>query len=102
MDIFLLDLTIKLPKNIRINEYSIELIYAKLPLYRPIYILSLVKLETLKTYIKTYLKTGLIWISKSLAGVPILFDKKSNNNLYLYVNYQSLNALAIQNQNRLS
>lgn len=42
------------------NEYVIKLIYRKQPSYRPIYALNLVKLETLKTYIETHLKTGFI------------------------------------------
>lgn len=44
----------ELPKNTRINKYVIELEKDKQPLYRPIYSLGLVELETLKTYIETY------------------------------------------------
>ena len=50
----------ELPKNIGINEQVIEPIKGKQPSYGPIYSLGLVELETLKTYIKTYLKTGFI------------------------------------------
>lgn len=50
----------ELPKNTRMDEYAIKLICKKQPLYRPIYVLSLVELELVKTYIKTYLKTGFI------------------------------------------
>ncbi len=60
VDIFLFDLAMELPENIGINEYVIKLIDEKQPFYRPIYILNLVKLETLKTYIKTYLKIGFV------------------------------------------
>lgn len=42
------------------NEHIIELIDGKQLPYEPIYILSLVELEILKTYIETYLKTGFI------------------------------------------
>ena len=55
------------------------------------------KLETLKTYIEIYLKTGFIRSSKSLAGAPILFDKKPDGSLWLYVNYQGLYNLTIKN-----
>ena len=58
--VFLFDYTIKLSENTNINEYIIKLIDGKLPLYKLIYDLNLVKLKTLKTYIKTYLKTGFI------------------------------------------
>lgn len=88
----------KLPKNTSINKYTIKTGDSKQLSYEPIYALSLVELETLKTYIKTYLKTGFISPSKSLAGVFILFDKKLNNNLRLCVNYQSLNNLTIKNR----
>lgn len=37
-----------------------DLIDNKQSLYRPIYALSLIKLETLKAYIKTHLKTRVI------------------------------------------
>ncbi len=54
----------ELPENPGIKEYVIELIDRKQPLYGPIYTLSPVELETLKTYIETHLKTGFIWPSK--------------------------------------
>lgn len=59
-NIFLFDLEIELPKNTSINEYAIKLVEDKQLLYRPIYSLRLVKLEILKTYIKTHLKTEFI------------------------------------------
>lgn len=59
-NVFLCDLAIELPENTGINKYAIGLIESKQQPYKPIYSLSLVKLETLKTYIKTHLKTGFI------------------------------------------
>lgn len=38
------------------------------------------ELETLKAYIKTYLKIGFIWPSKFLTDTLILFDKKQDSN----------------------
>lgn len=56
------------------------------------------KLENLKTYIKTNLKTGFIWPFKSLAsGAPILFDKKPNSRFHLSVDYWGFNNLMIEN-----
>lgn len=49
-----------LSKDIGINGYTIKLIKEKQLFYEPIYTLNLVKLETLKIYLKTYLKTGFI------------------------------------------
>ncbi len=88
----------ELPKNTRINEHAIELIEGKQLPYGPIYALSPVELETLKTYIETPLKTGFIQPFKSPAGVSILFDKKLDGGLRLCVNYQGLNNLTIKNR----
>lgn len=102
VDILLFNLVIELPKNIEINKYVIELIDSKQAFYWPIYALSSVELETLKIYIKTYLRTEFIQPSKSPIGASILFDKKTNGNFYLFVNYQSLKNLTMKNQYPLS
>ena len=86
-DVFSFDLAIELPENIGINEHAIELQNGKQPPYGLIYSLRPVELETLKIYIETYLKTGFIWPSKSPTGAPILFDKKPDGSLWLYLNY---------------
>ena len=86
-DVFSSNLVIELTKNTSINKYAIELIKRKQQLYGPIYALSPVKLETLKTYIKTHLKTGFIQSFKSFAGIPILLDKKPDTSFCLYVDY---------------
>ena len=88
----------ELPENTGINEHVIELKVGKQPSYKPIYCLGLVELETLKTYIKTHLKTGFIQPSKSPAGAPILFDKKPDGRFWLCVNYRGLNNLTIKNR----
>lgn len=89
-------------KNIDSNKHAIKLVDGKQPHYGPIYTLSPIELETLKTYIKTHLKTGFIQSFKSAASAPILFDKKSDNSFYLYIDYQSLNNLIIKNPYLLS
>lgn len=91
-------MTIKLPKNISINKHTIELVKGKQLPYGSIYALSLVELETLKTYIKIHLKTEFIWQSKSSTDALILLNKKLNGSLHLYVDYQGLNNLTIKNQ----
>lgn len=85
--VFFFDLAIKLSENIKINKHAIKLINGKQPFYRPIYTLSLMELKTLKTYIKTHLKTGFIQPSKSLTGTSILFNKKPNSSFHLCINY---------------
>ncbi len=88
----------ELAENTGMNEYAIELIDGKQPPYEPIYAFSLMELESLKAYIKTHLKTRFIRPSKSSAGAPILFDKKPDGNLHLYVDYRGLNNLTIKNR----
>ena len=97
-NVFLFDLAMELPENTSINKHAIEFEEDKQPLYGPIYSLGPVELETLKTYIKTHLKSGFIQPFQFSKGAPILFDKKSNGNLWLYVNYRGLNNLIIKNQ----
>ena len=70
-----------------LNEHIINLENGKQLLYRPIYSLGLVELETFKIYIKTHLNTGFIQPSKSLAGALILFDKKPDGSPRLCINY---------------
>ncbi len=88
----------ELPENTNMNEHAIKLIKGKQPSYEPIYTLSPVELETLKTYIETHLKTGFIQPSKSPSGAPILFDKKPDGSLRLCVDYQGFNNLIIKNR----
>ena len=50
----------KLPKNTRINKYTIKLEENKQLLFSSIYSLKPVELKTLKTYIETNLANGFI------------------------------------------
>ena len=59
-DVFFFNLAMKLVENTDINEHTIKLHDGKQLPYGPIYSLGPVELETLKSYIKTYLKTGFI------------------------------------------
>ena len=97
-DIFLAENVAELPENTGINEYAIELEEGKQPPFGPIYSLGPVELETLKTYIETNLANGFIRPSKSLAGAPILFDRKPDGGLRLCVDYWGLNNITIKNR----
>ena len=96
-DIFSPNLAFELHKHNGINDYAIELVDGQQPPYGPIYSLGPMELETLKTYIETNLANGFIRPSKSLAGAPILFDRKLNGSFRLCVDYQGLNNLTIKN-----
>ena len=77
----------ELPKNTDIIKHAIKLKDSKHPPYKPIYNSRLVELEILKTYIKIYLKTGFFQSFKSLIRAPILFNKKLDSSLWLYIDY---------------
>ena len=99
VDVFSPDLASELLEHSGINDHAIELVESyQQPSYRPIYSLGPVELETLKAYIETNLTNGFIRPSKSPAGAPILFDRKSNSFLWLCVNYRDLNNLMIKNR----
>ena len=86
-DVFLSKLVTELLKHMRINDYTIELVDDQQFLYDPIYSLEPIKLETLKAYIENNLADSFIKPFKSLARASILFDKKPDGSLKLYVNY---------------
>lgn len=65
-DVFSKELVTVLSKRSSINEHAIELEPDKQSLYRPIYCLRLVKLETLKIYIKTNLANKFIQLPSFL------------------------------------
>ena len=86
-NVFMKKLSNILPKQIRVNKYAIKLEKDKQPPYKPIYILRLIELETLKTYIKSNLANGFIQALKLLADALIIFVYKLNKSLCLYVHY---------------
>lgn len=97
VNVFSKDLAAKLLEYTKINNHAIDLVKYQQPPYRPIYYLELVELETLKIYIETNLANSFIRPSKSPTSTFILFVKKFNSSLQLFVNYQDLNNLIIKN-----
>ena len=86
-DVFLPKLAIKLFEYIEINNHNIELVDDQQPFYGPIYSLNLVELEILKIYIKNNLSHDFIRPYKSSVEILILFNKKLDRSLQLYINY---------------
>ena len=60
VNVFSEKLAAVLPENTEINTHTIELEESKQLPYGLIYSLGLVELKTLKTYMKTHLKTGFV------------------------------------------
>ena len=101
-NVFFSNPAIKLPKHTSINNHFINLIDDKQLLYRQIYSLRSVKLESLKTYIETNLVNSFIGPSKLPTNSPIKFIYKKDGSFRLCVNYQCFNNLTIKNRYPLS
>ena len=72
----------------KVNKPAIKLEKYKQPPYEPIYSLGPpVELKTLKSYIKTNLASSFIRALELLASALILFVRKPNGSLCLFVNY---------------
>ena len=56
------------------------------------------KLTILRAYLKKYLKNNYIKFSNLFASALILFIKKKNDNLKLYINYRNLNKIIVKNR----
>lgn len=76
----------ELPHYTRVNKYTIKLVEDKLPSPDPISTPSLVQLGIFKTYRETYIKIEFIRSSKFFIRVLILFHKKLDRRLCLFVN----------------
>ena len=88
-DVFSPDLASDFPEHTRINNHAIKLVDGQQPPYGLIYNLKPVELKTLNAYIKTNPINRFIKPSKSVASAPILFDRKSDSSLRLWVNYRA-------------
>ena len=96
-NVFSAKIIVKLSKHIGTNDHTIKLKKGKQLLFSPIYNLKLVKLETLKIYIKNKLANSFICLFKSPAGILLLFDWKPDKSLRFYVDYWGLNNIIIKN-----
>ena len=81
----------------QLNNYKIEL---KLDIelnYNSLYLISQDELKILKKYLDDNLVKRFIRSNSFLVILLILFIKKLNKNLRLYVDYRALNAIMIKN-----
>ena len=64
------------------------------PLVSPIYFLLVSEQKALKEFIKENLNMYFIWPTSSLYGILVLFIKKKNGSLCLYVDFCGLNSIS--------
>lgn len=86
-NIFSLEFVVELSKHTEINNYLTNPIHSWKRLYKSIHNFGLVKLETLKLYIKTNLANGFIWALKLSVRAPIFLVENSKRSLQLCINY---------------
>ena len=79
-------------------NYIIELKKNKLFSYDLIYFLLENELKIFKKYLNKHLKNDFIQFFQLFVKTFILFIKKKNDSLRLYVNYKTLNNLIIKNK----
>jgi hypothetical protein len=72
------------------------------PPFRPVICLSIAELDELRKQLDELLGKGLIKPSTSPYGVPVLFVKKKDGSLHMYVDYRGLNRITKKNRHPLS
>jgi hypothetical protein len=83
------------------HDLAIDLAPETQPPHLPLYNLSMMELEVLRTYLTDYMARGWIRRSKSPAGAPILFVKKKDGTMRLCVDYRGLNRITVKNRHPL-
>lgn len=79
-------------------EFIIDLMPGTIPISKPPYRMVPIELKELKTQLQDLVDKGFIKASISLWGAPVLFVKKKDGSLRLYVDYQQLNRVTIKNK----
>lgn len=78
-------------------DHEINLTDETKSVFSPTYNLSENELKVFKKYIEDYLGKGFIQLFTLSFGSPILFEKKPNGSLYLYIDYRVLNCITVKN-----
>ena len=99
VDVFSPTLVRKLPSH-ALHDHAIEIGNGQPP-FGPIYPLSAVELDVLKKYIEDNLEKSFIVPSTSPTEALILFMKKKDGGLQLYIDYWDLNMLTRKNKHLL-
>ena len=79
-------------------EFCIELILEIAQISRTLYHLAPAELKELKAQLEELLEKNLIQPSHSSWGAPVLFFRKKDSSLRLYIDYRKLNNSTIKNK----
>ena len=81
----------------RFNDYKIDIMLEKEPGFDYIYKMSQNEFNMFKKYLNNNFAKGFIRLNYLFIISLVFFTRKLNKDLYLYVNYQALNAIIIKN-----
>ena len=79
-------------------EFGIEVLPGSAPISMPPYRMTPAKLKELKTQLQDLVDKGFIRPSVSPWGAPVLFVKKKDGTMILYIDYRQLNKITIKNR----
>ena len=97
LDVFSQEAADTLPPH-RSSDHKIKFVQGKEPTYGPLYGISQDELRVLKKFLDENLAKGFIRPSNSPYTSLILFARKPNGGLRLYVDYRALNAITVKNR----
>ena len=82
----------------RVVDFGIELHHGTSPIYMTPHRMTQVELRELRVQLQELLDKGFIRPSTSPWGAPVLFAKKKDMTLRLYIDYRQLNRVTIKNR----
>ena len=80
------------------REFCIDVVSGTNPISMPPYRMAPAELKELNEQLKELLDEGFIRPSTSPWGAPVLFVKKKDGSLRLYIDYRQLNKVTIKNK----
>jgi len=83
---------------VREIEVSIETIPRVSPITQSPYRMTPMELAELKVQLQELLDKGFIWPSNLPWGAPVLFVKKKDGTLHLYIDYRQFNKVTVKNR----
>ena len=78
-------------------NYKIKLFFNQTLLYHRLYIYSLYKLLIIYKYLDKHLKKSFIKVNKSYITALVFLTYKFEKDIYIYIDYKSLNNIIIKN-----